>query len=163
MAKLFETTMILRNRLITRFKPVSTLYLNVINVRDVVSVEYTDNDGNQAIGSQINYWGFDGTFLDEITVTEAPSTINTRMNAANTTDVHKIDLTFIDPFAPATGYVAQSFKSVRGVNVENIWQVMVNSANSSNATVWIGNPTHSNIEQSRVEETASAIATAANA
>lgn len=162
MAKLFQVTAILNNQVI-RYNPVSTFYLNPNNVEKVVSTVYINNSNVSAVGSQINYTGFDGTFVDQIVVTEPPSTVSSVMNAANTTDVHKIDLTFIDPFAPATGYVAQSFKTAVSVNVEDIWLVMTHPQNSANAYICLQNHTRSNIANGRVEQAASAIAAAANA
>jgi hypothetical protein len=162
MAKLFEVTAILNNQVI-RYNPVSTFYLNPKNVEKVVSTTYINNSNVSAIGSQINYTGFDGTFVDQIVATEPPSTVSTRMNAANTTDVYKIDLTVIDPFAPATGYIAQSYKTAVSVNVEDIWLVMKHPLNNANAYICLQNHTRSNIDSARVEQAASAIAAAANA
>lgn len=163
MAKIFEITAILRNRGITRYNPTTTTYLNTKRVEKVVSTVYENNSGVTAIGSQINYSGFDNTFIDEIICTEPVSTISSRMNAANTTDVHKIDLNIIDAFAPATGYVAPNFLTAVAVNVEDIWQIIQNPLNSDNAQIWIQSPERSMIDQYRVVETAVSIANAANA
>jgi hypothetical protein len=161
MAKLFEVTAVRNNNLL--YDPTSTLYLNVNNVDEAASVVYTDAAGATATGTRITYTGYDKTFEAQIIATEAASTINTRMNAANTTDVHRLDLTRIADGAPATGYIAQEYKAVRGDNAQDIWLVMPHPLNNANAMVMIQDPTRDFMESIRTEEAASSIAASANA
>ena len=161
MAKLFEITAVRNNNIL--YDPVSTIYLNPHSVDSAVSAVYEDAAGATALGSQIIYDSYDKTNSNIIIATEAIGTINTRMNAANTTDVHRIPVTVIDDLAPATGYVAQFYKRVIGENVQDIWMVMTHPLNSANALFITENPTRDQRQSRRVEETAAAIAALANA
>ncbi len=161
MAKLFQVTAIQNNQV--RYNPTSTLYLNPDNVVDAPSAIYTNNSGATAIGTKIVYTGYDRTYVNEIMCTEPPSTIRSRQNAANTTDVHSIQLTIVDPMYAATATPGVQFRRVDNVNVRDIYLVMAHPLNSANSLVMLQNPTRDVISSNRCTETAAAIATAANA
>lgn len=160
MAKLFTVTAVQQD--LTVNNPPCVLYLNPIQVIDAPSVVYTDSAGDTQIGTQILYSAFRKNFPHKFVVTEPPSTVIARMNAAPTTDVHQIALTVIDRSAPNTGYIAQNFKTATNVNTDDIWLVRVFPPNSGNAQVVLQNQVRTTMQTIRTEETAAAIATAAN-
>ncbi len=160
MAKLFQVTAILNNRV--RYNPASTLYLNPKLVVDAPSCVYTNNSGATAIGTSIMYAGYDRTLQNEIIVSEPPSTVRSRQNAANTTDVHSVQLTVIDPSAPATGTIPNTLKSVHNVNVDDIYLAMAHPLNTSNSLVMVMTPVRDMAFPYRCVETAAAVASAAN-
>ena len=160
MSKLFTVTTIQQGQF--RFKPACVQYLNPKFVLTAPSTPYVDNSGVNQVGTLINYKQGDGSNVVQFTATEPPSTIKTRMNAVNTTDVHKIDLVVLDPSAPSSGYIAQNFKTAQAVNVDDIWLVQVDPLNSANAIVSLETTPRAALNVLRVENTAASIATAAN-
>jgi hypothetical protein len=159
MAKLFQITAVRKDQLL--YNPSSTLYLNTKRVISAGSVIYNAANGATALGTNIRYAGYDGTYQSDIIVSEAIATINTRMNAANTTDVHSIALTTLDPGAPSAGYTAAQ-QTLRNVNVDDIWLVGVHPINSANSVVMVQNTTADLMTTYRATQTAASIATAAN-
>lgn len=159
MAKLFLATVVKNNN--NNYIPSCDLYLNTKNVQWAGSVIYTDSTGATATGTQIIYYGYDGTYTVDYVSSDSLSTIQTRMNAAFTTDVHTLSLTKIDDFAGAAPTASQL--SQLQVNVDDIWMVMTHPLYAPDAIVQIQNPTKSLITPNRTADTASAIETAANA
>lgn len=161
MSKLLQLTTIQSDQF--RFKPACVQYINTKNVLSAPSTPYVDNSGANQVGTLLNVKQGDGTRIVQLTAIESPSTINTRMNAANTTDVHNIPLVVLDPSAPQTGYIPQSFKTARTVNVDDIWMVQVNPLKSSESIVSLETTPRSALVTLRVENTAASIQAAANA
>lgn len=161
MAKLFQVVAVKCNN--NNYNPACTLYLNTKNVKWAGSVIYTDYSGATAVGTQILYCGYDNTFENDYISSDSLATIQTRMNAAFTTDVHALSLTKIDPSAPAEGFIPASLLSQLQVNVDDIWLVMNHPLNNDQALIQIQNPTRSNIENYRVADAASDIADESNA
>tara|TARA_R110000868_G_scaffold153065_4_gene378394 strand:+ start:2408 stop:2866 length:459 start_codon:yes stop_codon:yes gene_type:complete len=152
MAKLFQATQVAGS--LGFVNPATTLYLNTTNVLSAASVAYTNVTGGAATGTTIAYKAFDNTQVNTYTVSEAVSTINTRMNAANTTDVNRLGLTAIDENGNS---FAQS------VNVNDVWLVQIHPLSLTQSLVVTLNPTKTATSAFRCSNAASAVAASANA
>lgn len=152
MAKLFQATLVQNSQKVVN--PATTVFLNTKRVISAVSTTYTNAAGSAATGTKCVYGAFDGTQKENYIFSNAVTAINTNMNAANTTDVHRLNLTEIN----ADGTISQ-----RGVNVDDIWLVQVHPLYSTNSFIVVDNVTRDNRVVMRVTAAASAIAASANA
>ncbi len=103
-------------------------------------------------GSQINYRRLDATNNDQIVASESVSALTTGINAANTSDIHKINVPVIDE---TTGAVAS-----QDIFIDDIHIVKQDSDN--NSRIWIENPTQTGFNIIYASRTVAQIVTAAN-
>lgn len=153
MAKLFNMQPVLINGL-PASPGATSVYVNPKQVVSTVIKNYTLPSGVVGTGTEIQLKGYDNTFIKTVVVSNAPSTITTRMNAANTTDVYAIPVTIIPTLG--SSYVQQ-------INVDDIFWLQTNDQYTSDSLLQLQNPTRSMIESYRVDETPAAINTLANA
>lgn len=156
MSKLFQATIVQNSQKVVN--PATTVYLNTKRVVAAVTTPYTNASGDAATGTLCTYAAFDGTQIESYIFSEATSTINTRMNAANTTDVYRLGMTEIVVDPQGTPTVTQ-----QGVNVDDIWLVQAHPLNSAQSLVVVDDVTRANRRVMRVSAAASAIAASANA
>lgn len=152
MAHLAQITVVRNDyRLLT---PVTTMYVNTnFHTVNANSVNYQDANGNTNVGTQVTQAWYDGTMVKQFIATEAPSTVKTRFNAANSTDVHVISLTRKNPDGSTTAIQPQ---------IDHILTVQQHPDDNNDSLVMIQNSTNSVVAAIKVDETAAAIATAAN-
>lgn len=117
----------------------------VISMTDVASPAYCS----------IKYGRLDNSNPDNIHASGSAGALTTGMNAANTTDVHKIILPIID----------QQTSKVTSTNiiVDSIHQVKVDKASAAFSYVWVEDATQTRLNMLHASTTVAAIVAAANA
>lgn len=105
-------------------------------------------------GTQIKYANIDNVSTTLYTVTESLSTVNTRLNAANSTDVHTITLTIKNVDGTTTASSA---------NVNNIRFVQAHPDSASDSLIVLDTEAKDRTLTLKVDEAPSAIASACNA
>jgi hypothetical protein len=121
--------------------------LNTKLVLDVKPVTSTSCD--------IKYKHLDGTNPIIFTAGSAATSVNSAMNAANTTDVNSILVTQLN--------TADDTPKYRGVDPFYIETVMVDATNSNRSYVYLQNFTKTKLEEIYCNNTQAAIIAAANA
>lgn len=153
MANLFQVTVVRRDS--SLLNPTTTAYLNPRFVVHANQRSYQDGLGNTNLGTEIDYKLADGTWIREYIVTEAASTINTRMNTANTTNsVNRIPITVVK--ADGTTYSDS-------VNVADIVYAQNHPADNSDCLLQVNVPTLDQMPTLRIDGTAAALAALTNA
>lgn len=137
--------------------PVSALALTSFAVTAGASqatITVTMTSGSTSTGTQIEYANIDNVSTTLYTVIESLSTVNTRLNAANSTDVHTITLTIKNPDSTTTASSA---------NVDNIRFVQAHPDSASDSLIVLDTEAKDRTLTLKVDEAPSAIASACNA